>query len=86
MSTKYFDMINYWDKIYTRKTVLLHTGYDYSKTVFKNTISEEMYNSNSFFVGFIDHMNDLFVSIINTVKRIKTMGNIALKKDDITIN
>ena len=80
------NMDSYWDKIYKRRTRRLHKGYDYSETVIKNSVSEELYNTNEFFIGFLDHINGVFVSMINSVKRIKTMANIALEKDDVVIN
>jgi len=54
--------------------------YDYSKTLLKNVASEELFNSNNFFVGFLDKLNDILVRYVNSVKIIKTTANIATDK------
>lgn len=78
-------MKNYFKILNHRNDVLLNRGYNYSKTLLQNSISEEMYNTNNFFIGFLDKLNDVMVSMIDNVKRVKTTANIALEKDEINI-
>jgi len=78
-------MDNYFTNIYKRKDKVQHVGHDYSKTLLKDTLSEELYNSNIFLVGFLDHINDILVSLVDSVKHIKTTANIALDKNEKNI-
>ena len=78
-------MKNYFTNIEQRKDNLLHKGYDYSKTLLKNSLSEELYNSNETFVEWLGWINDIMVSLVDSVKYIKTSANIALRKDDKNI-
>lgn len=78
-------MDNYFTTIGQRKNNLLHTGYDYSNTLLKNSMSEELYNSNETFLEFLGYLNDIVVSWVDSVKNIKTAANIALDKDEKNI-
>jgi len=78
-------MDNYFKIIRHRKNNILNTGYDYSKTLLKNTLSEELYNSNETFYGWLSRLNDIVVELVDSVKRIKTTANIALDKDEKNI-
>lgn len=78
-------MENYYYNIETRKDRRLNTGYDYSKTLLKNVLSEEMYNTNSTFLEWLDHINGVVVSLVDAVKNIKIAANIALRKDEKNI-
>ena len=78
-------MDNYFAIIRTRKNNLKHTGYDYSSTLLKNTMSEELYNTNETFLEWLSRLNDIVVSWVDAVKNVKTAANIALDRDEKNI-
>lgn len=66
--------------------VYLHTGYKYHGNVYKNTISPELYNSNTKVKSFINQLEYLINYLIDSVKQIKLQFSIAHDKNDIRLN
>lgn len=64
----------------------LNLGYKYHGNVYKNTISPELYNSNTNVKGFIFQLEVLINYLIDAVKQIKLQFSIAHNKNDITLN
>lgn len=60
-------------------------GYDYRPNLLKRSLSNRLFK-NGTMKGFLDHVNDIFVKNIDSVKRIKTFFNYIVEKDDIKIN
>ena len=62
-----------------------YTGYDYSKTLIKKSVSPYLYN-NKKLAGFLDTLNDIMVYMVNSVKYIRNYFNYAVPKDYQKIN
>lgn len=66
--------------------VLPYLGYKYHGNVYKNTISPELYNSNSNVKELIINLESLINFLIDSVKQIKLQFSIAHDKNDINLN
>lgn len=55
-------------------------GYDYSQTLFSSNISRHIVRKNTV-SNFIVYLNDWFVELLNTVKRVKNFKNFTVDKD-----
>lgn len=73
------------DILYEDQIFVHYTGYDYSKTLIKNSISPYLYN-NTKLAGFLDTLNDIMVHLVNSVKYIRNYFNYAVPKDYQKIN
>ena len=73
------------DKIFNDQIVVHYTGYDYSKTLIKNSVSPYLYN-NKKLGGFLYTLNDIMVYLVNSVKYIRNFFNYAVEKDYQKIN
>ena len=62
-----------------------YTGYDYSKTLIKNSVSPYLY-ANKKLAGFLDTLNDIMVHMVDNVKYIRNYFNFAVPKDYKKIN
>lgn len=61
------------------------TGYDYSKTLIRNSLSDYLYG-NETLAGFLDRLNDIMVHLVDCVKYIRNYYNYAVPKDYKKIN
>ena len=57
------------------------TGYDYSKSLMKNSLSPRFFAGNPIAEGFLGYVNDILFEAIESVKRIKTFVNYTIKQD-----
>ncbi len=71
--------------LYDNRYVVHYTGYDYSKTLIKKSVSPYLYN-NEKLAGFLDTLNDIMVYMVNSVKYIRNYFNYAVPKDYQKIN
>jgi hypothetical protein len=62
-----------------------YQGYDYSKTLIKNSLSKYLYANNKL-AGFLDHLNDFMVNLVESVKYIRNYYNYAVPKNYRKIN
>lgn len=72
--------------VYKRHESRLHSGYNYSKTVIKNAVSNQMFGVSPAMDGFLTAINDVMVNCIDSVKQIKIFRNAALDKYENEIN
>lgn len=68
------------------KDALPYLGYKYHGNVYKNTISPELYNSNTMVKNFINLLERHINFLIDSVKNIKLQYFIAKDKNDINFN
>lgn len=62
-----------------------YTGYDYSKTLMQKNVSVYLF-SNPKVRDFLPFLNDICVSYIETVKKLRVYYNFTVKKDYKKIN
>jgi len=73
------------DDIKYKNWKIQYTGYDYSKTLIKRSLSPYLYN-NGKLAGFLDTLNDIMVNLVDSVKYIRNYFNFAVPKDYKKIN
>lgn len=73
------------DKVRYDNWRIQYTGYDYSKTLIKKSVSPYLYN-NEKLAGFLDTLNDIMVHLVDSVKYIRNYFNFAIPKDYKKIN
>ena len=73
------------DSLRQKNWKLHYTGYDYSKTLIKKSVSPYLYN-NGKLAGFLDTLNDIMVHMVDSVKYIRNYFNFAVAKDYKKIN
>lgn len=62
-----------------------YQGYDYSKTLIRNSLSKYLY-ANPKLAVFLDHLNDLMLNLVESVKYIRNYYNYAVPKNYRKIN
>lgn len=72
-------------RVHDDQTFVHYTGYDYSKTLIRKSVSPYLYN-NKKLAGFLDTLNDIMVHMVNSVKYIRNYFNYAVPKDYQKIN
>jgi len=58
-----------------------NTGYDYSETLMKNTLSSYMFRNERLNTFISNHLNPIMVFFINRVKYLRIYYNFAVPKD-----
>ena len=62
-----------------------YQGYDYSKTLIRKSLSKYLY-ANEKVAAFLDHLNDIMVNLVESVKYIRNYYNYAVPKNYRKIN
>lgn len=75
-----------YSHLHTRNDELKNLGYDYSKTILKNTMSDKMFDTNQTMYTYLEYLNNIVYDIIESVKIIKTYACISCDKNEKRIN
>ena len=85
MDNKYLTRKSYFDVTENRSNKDLQLGYDYSKTLLKNSLSKLIFGNDKR-DAIIADLNKLYVYLVNSTKRIKKTFAYATKRNSNNIN
>ena len=82
---KYKGYKSFWDANRYFGWKVYYEGYDYSKPLLKRSLSGYLYQ-NEKVAGFLEHLNNFMVGLVDNVKYIRNFFNYAVPKNYKKIN